>query len=277
MKVLFVSDFSLDHNSGGAQVSNDHVIKEGLLRGYDITLHNYDSSPTNLLTNYDLVISSNMELLHKNEYLFHYITNHPQHVRLEHDSCSYLNNEDRQKLFESSKKNFFLSNFHINFFKKLYGNYFKNIEIVYDQISSSLFKKEEKDKIYDVVYCGFLHPLKGLGKLLDFAKQNPQNQIYVFGWGDAKALSSCANINYMGEIENNEVAEIFKKSKKVFHSPIVNEPFCRMVAEAILCGCEIIGDTEKIGSFLEYKLVGEQEFKTKCNNAAKIFWDKIDE
>ena len=42
MKVLFISDFGLHHNSGGAQVSNDLIIKKGLEKGYEITLHNYD-------------------------------------------------------------------------------------------------------------------------------------------------------------------------------------------------------------------------------------------
>ena len=44
MRVLFVSDFSLAQNSGGAQQSNDIVIKRGEERGHEIILHTVDSS-----------------------------------------------------------------------------------------------------------------------------------------------------------------------------------------------------------------------------------------
>ena len=61
MNILFISDFNLNHNSGGAQVSND------------------------------LIISSNLEVINQtSNYLLDYIINHPNHIRLEHDSCLYL-------------------------------------------------------------------------------------------------------------------------------------------------------------------------------------------
>ena len=39
---------------------------------------------------------------------------------------------------------------------------FKNFKVVYEPINTEIFVDEQKDKIYDVIYCGFLHPLKGL-------------------------------------------------------------------------------------------------------------------
>jgi len=74
-------------------------------------------------------------------------------------------------------------------------------------------------------------------------------------------------------LPHNEVAGVFKKSKALFHSPIVNEPFCRMVGEALLCGVEeIIGDTSKIGAYLEFEKVGYEKFKNDCQGAAEKFW-----
>ena len=274
MKVLFISDFSLFQNSGGAQVSNDFIIKKGESLGYDITLHNFDSSTINLIYNYDLVISSNMEILNKDEQIFNYIINHNNHIRLEHDSCLYLSEKRRKDLFTSAKKSFFLSEFHLDFFKKSYGNYFTNTEIVYDYISLEHFDISNEEKEFDIVYCGFLHPLKGLNNLIDFALKNKDRKISVFGWGDTSKLKMAKNIEYLGEKNNLEISNIFKKSKFVFHSPIVNEPFCRMVGEALLCGCEIIGDTNKIGSYLEYQRVGLEKFKEKCSSAAEEFWQK---
>jgi len=101
----------------------------------------------------------------------------------------------------------------------------------------------------------------------------------VFGWGEASAerfFKDIKNIKYHGLLSHDEVAEVFKKSKALFHSPIVNEPFCRMVGEALLCGVnEIIGDTSKIGSYNEFNKVGYDKFKEGCQNSASKFWEKI--
>lgn len=280
MNILFISDFSLNHNSGGAQVSNDIVIKKGLELGHNITLHNYDSSPLNLIYKYDLIISSNLELINQtSKYLFDFIVNHSNHVRLEHDSCLYLSKENRELLFKSSKINFFLSQFHLDFFKNLYGDIFNNTEIVYDPINTSLFYNDNSEKLYDIIYCGLIHPLKGLNNLIDFCKKNPQRKIDIFGWSEDKniinQLSSLTNVNLHNKVSHSEIAEIFRKSKYIYHAPIVNEPFCRMVGEALLCGCEFIGNESKVGSLQEFKKYGIDNFKNKCSNAANLFWEKI--
>lgn len=280
MNILFISDFGLNHNSGGAQVSNDLIIKKGIELGHNITLHNYDSSPLNLISRYDLVINSNLEVINQtSKYLIDFILNHENHVRLEHDSCSYLDDELRKKIFTSSKINFFLSEFHASFFKSNYGDYFNNIEIVYDPIDTSLFYEDNSEKVYDIVYCGFIHPLKGSNNLIEFCKKNPDRKIDIFGWTQDKnifnQLSVLTNVNIHDKISHSEISNIYRRSKYIYHSPVVNEPFCRMVAEALLCGCEFIGDFEKIGSYKQFIKDGKISFSEKVSSASKIFWDKI--
>jgi glycosyltransferase involved in cell wall biosynthesis len=280
MKTLFISDFTLQQRSGGAQVSNDIIIKKGRELGYDITEHHHSSSITDFLQSYDLVINSNLEAISKiSPEKLNYIKRLPNSVRLEHDSCSYLDAKMREDLFSNCVKTFFLSEFHYNFFRELYGDYFKDFEIVYDPIDTNLFCKSDCEKEYDVVYCGYLHPLKGLNNLIKFARSNPDREVSIFGWGDLNPqtlLENEKNIKYEGFKSHEEIAEIFKKSKAVFHSPIVNEPFCRMIGEAILCGVEeIIGDNEKIGAYTEFKKVGYDKFKEGCETAAETFWESI--
>tara|TARA_R110001592_G_scaffold115220_7_gene315577 strand:+ start:980 stop:1834 length:855 start_codon:yes stop_codon:yes gene_type:complete len=282
MKILFVSDFSLKHNGGGAQVSNDAIIKQGERLGHKITLHNFDSPYTDFLSSYDLIISSNLEVTNnKSPDKLNLIINHENHVRLEHDSCLYLNQEVRKELFGSSKINFFLSDFHISFFKSMYGDIFPNVEIIPDPIDTDVFKIEKQKKEYDIVYCGFLHKLKGVDNLITFAQSNPKRVVDVFGWSssDTESLfSSCENIKYHGKISHLQTADVYKKSNTIFHDPIVNEPFCRMVAEAILCGVEKFqGNDSKIGSLQEYKRLGREKFSLNCANATTMFWDKIKE
>ena len=280
MDVLFISDFNLDHNSGGAQVSNDAIIKKGIELGHNITVHNYDSSPLNLIYRYDLVISSNLEAIHRySPHVIDFIINHYNHVRLEHDSCYYFDSETRKRVFNSSKINFFLSDFHIAFFRELYGDYFNNVEIVYDPINCSDISNQTKEKIYDITYAGFLHELKGYKNLYKFAEENPDRHINIFGWSDHEStiekLSSLKNVTFHGKKSHSEILEIYSQSKYIYHNPIVNEPFCRMVGEALLCGCDFIGDKSKIGSIQEFEKNGYYKFATNCKNAVEIFWDKI--
>ena len=281
MRVLFVSDFTLEQRLGGAQVSNDLIIKRGRQLGHEIIEHDYTSSVVDFLSSYDLLVSSNLEAISRaapNKLDF--IPQHPNHIRLEHDSCLYLDNSLRQQLFESSKINFFLSDFHISFFRENYGNYFKNVEINYDPMDTRVFCGEKEKKEYDIVYCGYIHPLKGVDNLVKYAIENPDRTIDIFGWGDGDITSSfngVANIKFHGAKDYTEIADIFKKSKAIYHHPVVNEPFCRMVAEALLCGVtEVIGAKEKIGSYLEFKKVGREEFAKKCSEATQNFWNKVE-
>ena len=50
MRVLFISDFTLQDNSGGAQVSNKIIIDKGRELGHDIKEHSYRSSATDFLS-----------------------------------------------------------------------------------------------------------------------------------------------------------------------------------------------------------------------------------
>tara|TARA_R100000234_G_C4998079_1_gene178943 strand:- start:1342 stop:2190 length:849 start_codon:yes stop_codon:yes gene_type:complete len=280
MRILFISDFTLEQREGGAQVSNNILIKKGKELGYEIKEHSHSSSITDFLSSYDLVINSNLEAISKiSPEKIPFILKMPNSVRLEHDSCSYLDDDTRLKLFSHTKKNYFLSDFHLKFFKDLYSDYFKNVEIVYDPIDTKVFKKTDCDKEYDIVYCGYLHRLKGVNRLLKFAKENPKRKIDIFGWADFSTknfFQDYPNIKFNGKREYTEIPQILQKARAVFHYPVVNEPFCRMVAEALLCGVEeIIGDKSKIGAYLEFEKVGYDEFKNRCSNASSKFWETV--
>ena len=76
MKVLFVSDFTLEQRAGGAQVSNSIIIEEGCNLGHEIVEHHHQSSVVDFLTSYDLLISSNLEVInHKSPEKINFILN----------------------------------------------------------------------------------------------------------------------------------------------------------------------------------------------------------
>ena len=141
MKVLWISDFGITHNIGGAQRSNQLVIEEGQRQGHSITEFNYDSNNSVLNDSYDLTISSNLEVLSRNlpEIIQYIVSNSKRHARIEHDSNRYLQPHDRKLLFGSCDKAFFLTKFHYNQFTEMYGDIFKNVIIVPDPIDANFF------------------------------------------------------------------------------------------------------------------------------------------
>ena len=60
MKVLWIADFGLQHNIGGAQRTDSFVIQEGINRGHDIVFLNYDTPSDVLNDTYDLVVTGNL-------------------------------------------------------------------------------------------------------------------------------------------------------------------------------------------------------------------------
>ena len=133
---------------------------------------------------YDVVISSNMEAFfsYKKD-VFNYCCGVNNHVRLEHDMCRYLDQDSRKSLFGNCKKSFFLTEHHINKFRKNYGDIFKNVVIVSDPISKEVFYDYGNERSKEILYAGFMHPFKGTDNFLQYAKENPRDQFVVVGCG----------------------------------------------------------------------------------------------
>ena len=114
-KILLISDFGVHHNPGGAQRSNQIILEEGFSRGYEIQCFHYDSDLEMLNSDYDLIISSNLEVI-SSRYpkIVESIPNVKNHVRLEHDSNLYWNNDFRKHFWSSCRISFFLTEFHHN-------------------------------------------------------------------------------------------------------------------------------------------------------------------
>jgi glycosyltransferase involved in cell wall biosynthesis len=281
-KILWLSDYDLDQAPGGAQRSDKIIIDQGKLLGYKILNLNHDTYNSSInIHNFDILITSNIcSLYFKNTSLIDEISKHKYHVRLEHDSNEYLKQEDRIKLFGSCIKSIFLSDFHASFFKEKYGDIFKNVEIIYDPIDCLNFRNLNLEREEKILYSGYMHPLKGAFEFFDFALANPNQQFVVAGWTDNNILyhlcSSIKNIEYLGLVKYEEMPTIYNKYKYMFYNPNLNEPFCRSVAEAVLCGMLILTSKQnKIGCLNEISKIGINEFKEKCYKAALTFWEKI--
>ena len=279
MKILLVSDFGIKHSLGGAQRSNQLILDEGTERGHDISIYHYDTDQSVLWDNYDVVISSNLEIISRtNPMILQYCATSPNHVRLEHDFCRYLDNNIREYLYTSCVKTFFLTNYHYKKFVEYYGDYFENVEIVPDPISKDRFYDMGLERKDDILYVGFMHPLKGTDNFINYVINNTDKTFTVAGWGDSRYedfMKSTSNVNFFGKIDYADMVQLYNSHKQMYYNPDFDEPFCRAVGEALMCGVDIIGDSDKIGSLYMYRddPVG---FADKCDNAAKTFWEILE-
>jgi len=278
-KILWLADYNLNEAPGGAQRSDQIIIDQGRLLGYNILKIVSSNLQEDLnIHDYDVVISSNIHALTiKKKDLIDQISTHKCHIRLEHDSNDYLSQEDRIKLFGNCHKTIFLTDFHYSFFKDYYGDIFKNVEIVYDPIDFHNFRDMKNDREDKILFAGYMHPLKGAYEFFDFALQNKDQKFVVAGWPSNHVvnhlLTSLSNVEYLGLAEHDKMPAIYNKYKYMFYTPNLNEPFCRSVAEAVLCGMQILTNTpNKIGCLTEINKVGINQFREKCGKAGLNFW-----
>ena len=281
MKVLFISDFSLNHTIGGAQRSNDIIIKEGLNRGHEVSLFTYDKEVTEFLSkDYDIVVSSNLEVISKQKpEVLDYLASIDNHSRLEHDMCYYLTAEKRKRLYENCNHSFFLTQYHCDKFKEYYGDYFNNVRIVPDPISKDFydFGKKRDNK---VLYVGFFHPLKGTTAFCQYVMDNPQTNFVVSGWGDSfytSFFTKQENVEFFASHNHGMMPVFYNSCDTLYCRPVVDEPFCRSFGEALCCGIKNFITNEKIGSYHMYEdLDSISLFRQQCYQAHETFWEILE-
>jgi len=281
-KILWLADFNLDEAPGGAQRSDHFLVNQGTILGYKITKLTSNTFLSSInIHDYDIVVTSNLHALTvKNPDLLDQIFKHKYHVRVEHDSNDYLSQDQRLKLFGNCKRTFFLSDFHHEFFKHLYGDIFKNVEIVYDPIFGDEFKDLQKIREDKILYVGYLHPLKGSYEFFDYVLANPNKKFIVAGWPANYSLqhllTTISNVEYLGTLDYSKMPELYNKYKYLYYTPNLNEPFCRSVAEAILCGMKLMtNNPQRIGCIREIEKLGIENFREECSKAALKFWEKV--
>jgi len=280
-KVLWISDYNLSHTPGGAQRSNGLIIDKGRSLGVSIFEANYNFNfKTCDIHEYDILISSNLERIYSlDKAIIAKIAEHKNHIRLEHDLNRYLFQEDREKLFRSCQKTIFLTDFHLEVFKKNYGEIFNNVSIVYDPINTDIFKDREEKRENKILYVGYMHELKGTLSFFEFVLGNPDINFVVAGWGQRTfdfLARNVPNVEYLGPVKYEEMPNIYNKYDTMYYSPVLPEPLCRSVAEAAICGMKLISNSGNIiGCLNEMSKIGQEKFKEECKNADKKFWDVV--
>jgi hypothetical protein len=280
MKVLWIADYGLHHSIGGAQRSDNFLTEEGQNRGHSISFLYHDSDRHVLDNEYDVVVSANLEALFKDSRVFDYLTDHPRHVRVEHDSNSYLPSRMRQDLFGSTQIAFFLCDYHHEQFRDMYDidNYLKKVVYCYDYIDPKQFYDHQKPRENSTLYVGFLHVLKGTMNFFDEVLQNPDKKYVIAGWGSPhleRVARSFKNLEWLGKVDYEDMPKLYNKYQKLYYHPEKFEPFCRSVGEAILCGMDL-DVSDNIGAKHILDEVGKEAMSQGCAEAPKVFWDNVE-
>lgn len=275
MKVLWVADFSVKHNIGGAQRTDQYIKDFGRSLGHEVIEFNYDTPSDVLGGQFDMVVSGNLESISRRPDVFQFLLSHNNHVRYEHDSNSYLSQGARVALFQSTKKTIFLSEFHHNTFKQLYGNIFNNVGIATSPIDTDVFYDKGEDREDKTLYIGFFHFFKGTQNFLKEVLMNPDKKYVVAGWGnsrDENLVKSFKNIEWLGKLDHSGMPELYNRYKKLFYHPEKFEPFCRAVGEAAICGMEL-DCSDNIGAVHDLAIHGVDKLKEMCKGSPKRFWE----
>ena len=287
MRVLWITDFGIHHNIGGSQRTDSFIIEEGKRRGVEIDFVHFDYTaliesvlPADSIERYNYVVSGNLEVIYtRRKDIWNYLLSCKNHVRLEHDANSYLSKEDREKLFGSTIQNIFLSEYHYDQFRIMYGDIFgKNWEVVASPIPSEQFFDQGKERKDATLYCGFFHYLKGTANFIETVLNNPDKKYAVAGWGkdswETPLKYSFDNVEWLGKVDHSQMANLYNSYKTLYYHPNKFEPFCRSVGEAALCGMEL-DCSDNIGAVQMIKRYNLDFMRERCNNSPKKFWELL--
>jgi len=271
MKILWVADYSLKEHQGGAQQTNDVMIKAGVDRGHIIdTLGYEDTIPE--LSGYDLIILNN--IAHQSRDRVQTFLDTGKCIRYEHDDWVPRN---WPELYKSIPFTIFLSPLHRDRAFKEIGYKFENCTIIPSPIDSKLFCISDEPKEKNSVLCvGNLCPEKGLAELIQYAEQNPHLKFYCVGWGNLiKELEAQPNIEFVGELHQEDLVKYYQRCEYFYHRPRLNEAFGRTVIEAYLCGCNLLLNNNIGAISWDWDFSNYEEVKKAVQSQNK-FWKVVE-
>lgn len=279
IKVAWVADFLIEnYRAGGAQYTNDIMIKAGKLKGYEIDVVTPDKVSDKI---YDLYILNNIRYF-KQEFLLD-IINNKKYIKWEHDYWvvgTKMNGSPLMKLLDNSLLNIFMSGYQIKECEKRMNMQIPKAKYILSPIDTDMFfidSSIEKDETL-VIWTGHDEPdNKGFDNIIKYAEENLNLKIKAFGKFKKYSNKNIpANIEILGEVPQIEFADWLKKARYVVALPNWIEPTGRSVMEGLLCGCTLIVN-DNIGFLHEDIDFNNYEQLIKVVHTEDKFWNLIKE
>lgn len=271
MKVAWIADFDLNDHPGGAQQTNDVMIKYGLSIGHTIDVIKPNVFATTDFSKYDLIILNNITLFDKNKIL--QLCKTYKVIRYDHDILAATL---FPQIYKAVIKTIFLSPLHKDQAFAI-GKTSGAFECVPSPIKDDIFciNTEVKREPNSVMWSGGLTPGKGLDEFEEYIKSNPDKKFYVAGWGDSQRFKKYENVTCLGQLTHKDLAEWYQKSEYFYHKPNWLDAFGRSVMEAYLCGCKLITNNNVGAMSYGWNLDDYEFIKGELHSEPKL-WDIIE-
>jgi len=267
IRVGWVADHFYPEHLGGAEITDYLMMKAGEERGYEIVrLDKGKVSDYRNLAKLDFLIVSNVHSFSKEQ-----IENilRKRYVLYLHDCVI---DPHTPILLKHASLVIFLSPLHRRFFEERFIVP-RRVLVCPPPIEVGQYDASEKEDF--AVYVGLIVKHKGIFNVLDYARRNPSLKIVLVGRSLVPNLSLPRNVEYLGQLERGELLKLLSRAKYFIHLPEWVEAFGRAVAEAYLCGCQLIVN-ERVG-FLSYpwNYDDREEVKRELSKSRDVFWNAV--
>lgn len=291
-KIILINDNSW---YGGAEITNDSIITEGLNRNYDITVYVYGKKERDGNRRFnppkaDLYIIANYGYI-PHEELLKFISNN-KYIRFFHDipgfiaqiPSSFHNGSEAvlSQLINKAEHNFMISPMQhgvINNRIKLPDN---KITIVPPYIPLHKFNDKGEERLKNSwLYLGDVSPARGIERSLQVAINNHGEEFIIAGpevypnyvSTIKQEYDKFINITYLGEVKYDKVNDLMNMYQNFIYTPEIYDSFCRKVVEAQAAGMTVHVDNRRIGV---YSYPSDYDVVKGVLSANTVLWDKID-
>ncbi|MDO8623140.1 MAG: hypothetical protein Q7R52_02745 [archaeon] len=291
MRIAFFQDLNPLEHSGGAQMNDREMIRKGFERHHNIQIITPQNFNLVSLEGTHLVIFSNClnfsrEIIKEVCSKFPYIFFHHDFIfykfrlfyPMKENDLTGIDKSFWLPIFKNAKLNIWLSPLH----REAYLFSFPELkESKYALIPSAIDVKNFKQiegverKKGTVIGVNALELFKGRYVVNKYVEEHPELQFTFVGNAAHLEKPNCTYIPY---VKNSELIKLYNQHEYFIHLPSNTEPFGRISAEAILCGCKIITN-ENNGAF-SYKWMregNEKEIRETLKFSSLSFWEEIEE
>jgi glycosyltransferase involved in cell wall biosynthesis len=272
IQTIWLADYTTKEHQGGAQQTNQVMVDYGISLGHRIEYMTPLKFSVDKLKKSDLVIINN--IMKFSPYQINWIIENVPYIRYEHDYDVAKLIKNFPNIYKKSKLNIFLSPLHKQETESLIGEKIKS-EIIPSPIKDFYSKNDKREGI---LWVGNIVSEKGLSNVIRYMKNNPNKMLKVIGFGDcdlAKELKSLKNVKFIGEIKHSNMINEYNKAEAFIHLPLWKEPFGRTIAEAYLCGCDLIVNNNCGAMSYNWDWNNYDLIKQTLNNSSEVFWDII--
>ena len=307
MKVIFLSNDTLEEYFGGAQLNTRSLVEYGKERGHDTSEMTVKTFNKKELKKADLVVMVALKLFDYED--VRWVADNCKFIKAEMDyafcvfgNCKCFSNEleitkcgkcspnmEHMKLYDEllDKSQYFV------FFTPGQREHWRTFfgDKVDKSILYTQFYADDKE-FYNMglqripnsaLWVGRFSLSKGVPNALKLAAEHPEMTFFFVGKAQTEQetalyrahINNLNNCTYLGHMSHEQLPLLYNLCENFVYKGLWPDTGPATVYEAMLCGCNVITDT-KFATILSNGHKTEKEIRKAIRNSKKIFWEKIE-